>query len=383
MKLSPSVILIAGIIGCVVASEVQAQQCTHQTIGPITQNAQIFMYKYNPYTSTNIADVQCEAQPGSFVRLLNDQGQQQFYRVHLWVKTEGQCQGLYWVYPKCSTLGFPPQKRYIGASTINANQSYIGPIQPINFGGIQEIDTRPQSQTGTTSTGLNWLAYDGTVQFTSNTVIDKTACNLPPGDVQANPFTVHALACKPEWAMSEFFPVNFYVPPGDITIALPSGFSDALNEAQAAAFDWSLALNRTINVVENATCAVDDPRCVYFTNDQEDGPNDNCASFQGGSYNSDTGAWTHSGHIRLQPKWNGGHTDNLRKTIAHELGHYFGLANRIGSTCTASNTIMQGALCYSATAPAQGTALGPTPDDSSPLNNSTYGNKVRSICGWQ
>ena len=92
--------------------------------------------------------------------------------------------------------------------------------------------------------------------------------------------------------------------------------------------------------------------------------------------------WEGSTSVRFEPKWTGGHPSNLRETIAHELGHYFGLWNRDDSSCTDANTIMGPAGCYSPTPPPGTTALGPTLADALAVNDSTYANQNRKICGW-
>lgn len=197
---------------------------------------------------------------------------------------------------------------------------------------------------------------------------------------------MHAMACKPEWFTGGTPTVNFHGPPmGDIKILIPSAaFEDARVAAEQAAADWASALGRTITVQAGyGTCGSTDPLCIGFKNDHGSLPTDTgCASFGTASYNPTTGEWTESTNIRFEPNWTGGHQQNLRLTIAHELGHYFGLFNRLDATCTASNTVMGAGSCYAAQAPPSGTALGPTPSDAAALLNSTFGNQVRSTCGW-
>jgi hypothetical protein len=74
MKLSPGLILLVCAATFVVTMDAHAQQCTHQTIGPVTQTAAPFMTKYSgdAYTSQT---VECQVEPNSYVRLLNNLGQ--------------------------------------------------------------------------------------------------------------------------------------------------------------------------------------------------------------------------------------------------------------------------------------------------------------------
>ena len=80
----------------------------------------------------------------------------------------------------------------------------------------------------------------------------------------------------------------------------------------------------------------------------------------------------------------------MRKRVAHELGHYFGLDNMSDGTCNCNNTIMSAAApsslqfpdsCGGPSAPAS-CALGPTPEDLLKLNRSTYAYGERKVCGF-
>ena len=123
--------------------------------------------------------------------------------------------------------------------------------------------------------------------------------------------------------------LNMQAPPGDITIRVPPAFALAAGPAEAAAKEWSARLGRKIVVEPNSTCDPKDPRCIGFMADHGTLPNDppGCASLKTASPDS-TGAWTAGTAIRFIPNWNPQppagppHADNLRHTIAHELGHY-------------------------------------------------------------
>jgi hypothetical protein len=189
-------------------------------------------------------------------------------------------------------------------------------------------------------------------------------------------------------------PVNFHAPAsGDIVIAIPLNFPGASTAEpilQQIASDWSAATLRNISVQTDTTCALGDALCVELDDDHGTNPNDQgCASLgppePGYSYNPSTGVFQGRARIRLEPNWStsGVHADRLRKVMAHELGHYFGLYNLDHSSCTASNSIMKGTIdggCYSPNAPDG--VLGPTSSDSNMLL-AVYDTQPRAICGWE
>jgi NAD(P)-dependent dehydrogenase (short-subunit alcohol dehydrogenase family) len=174
---------------------------------------------------------------------------------------------------------------------------------------------------------------------------------------------------------------------GNIVIRVPSAaFEDARIPAEGAAADWAKALNRNVSVAPGySTCNPTDPLCIDIKNDHGTQPGDpaGCASLGTNTYDPTTGVWGGSTSVRFEPNWTGGDPLNLRETIAHELGHYFGLFDRGHSSCTQQNTIMGPSGCYFTTPPAGTTTLGPTTSDIAPLVNSTYGHNIRNTCGWQ
>ncbi|HXG89849.1 MAG TPA: hypothetical protein VNJ02_16085 [Vicinamibacterales bacterium] len=186
-----------------------------------------------------------------------------------------------------------------------------------------------------------WQA-NGKYIYTFQSVLDSTSCNIQPTQSALIERSVVSMACKPEWFTGPGDVVNFHPPTGQIVIAVPSEFADAVEPARAAAADWQVALGRTVTVVENSECAPNDPLCVGLRNDHGTLPGDpvGCASLGTATYNATTGTWGGSTAVRFEPNWTGGHADNLRKTIAHELGHYFGLANRLDATCGLDETVM-------------------------------------------
>jgi predicted Zn-dependent protease with MMP-like domain len=203
-------------------------------------------------------------------------------------------------------------------------------------------------------------------------------------------FTANVLECKPAWYINEADTMNYHAPTGTITIAVPSSLSSTAVVAavEAAAEDWETALNRTIDVVLNTLCNSTDERCIELKADygtlEQDGAG--CGQFNGTSPDAN-GAWELGNSlIRFRStalNSQNTHPDYLRRTMAHEIGHYFGLQNREDPSCVPTISIMAtGGQCGNPDAPDSDYKLGPTASDISPLLESTYGNQIRATCGW-
>jgi hypothetical protein len=211
-----------------------------------------------------------------------------------------------------------------------------------------------------------------------------TTCNIQPTTHPEQTRKMNVMSCKPEWYVEQGR--NYHAPSGTVTINLAEGLDDLLGPAKAAASSWAAALGRSVNVVVNEECK--SGLCVNVTDDfvMEPGPEEGpCGEFVGGTYNVSTGEWMAPANIRLNADWTVAHPARNQRHIAHELGHYFGLWNRITSGCAYTNSVMAQSippLCYSSNAPPQDAALGPTATDVAALKDSTYGNQNRKICGW-
>jgi hypothetical protein len=390
-----TVCLLAGVgVISVGGSTGWAQMCQQYVPNPAPnytdEKAELFVAKHVPHDTSNI---ECQVPTNGWVRKNNIADNSNSppvydndgYRIHLKVLTSGGCKQQYWdFWWGCQEVPSSQTYRSIGGSPIeklSPSYSYVGPVQPNNFFNIQTLDTR--NQTGTASTGLSVQFLDeGSYSFKSDTPLGVTSCSFSPSNREAL-FTVNVLECKPEWYVNVAGTLNYHGPAtGPIVIAVPPGFSGALGAAKAAASDWAAALGRDITAVET-TCTAGDELCIELDDDHgtvEDDP-EGCASLGPASYDTN-GVWTGRTRVRFEPNWKGAHADSLRWTIAHELGHYFGLWNRQDGSCGYDTTLMKGGNCYGTSAPPAGTALGPTASDVSALVNSTYGSQGRSICGW-
>jgi hypothetical protein len=177
---------------------------------------------------------------------------------------------------------------------------------------------------------------------------------------------------------------NLHAPSGTMFLAIPAAFMGLLSSAQAAADSWEAVLGREIQIVENAGCSPENANCISFKNDHGTLPGDSgCASLATASP-SPSGAWNGTTSIRLVPDWasRGAHPGNLQNLIAHELGHYFGLYDRLDASCTYESSVMHYVNCYDTQAPQTGKAIGPSASDAEALIRSTYGNQNRKTCGW-
>ncbi len=321
--------------------------------------------------------------------------------------TTGQCNLRGWnPYPtNCQSYGTELRKiQYVVIYEVNPNGTH-SPSWPYyqltnQAGGVtvylQSIDS---SVAGSTNGPFPFLlSVEGAHDFRHRVVTTATACNITP--TTTHPEThrqVNLLTCQPAWFFQqdqygEWIPggYNYHAPSGEITINVPPGFGDALDAVQAAAEAYETLLGRVINVNSNATCTGGSGSCVTLGDDHGSLPGDSGCASLGTSSPDASGAWTDTMTIRLESSWVNAHGDRLQHNIAHELGHYFGLWNRLHASCT-NGTIMgaspppvnpNGPLCNDSSAPASGTITLPTAADALPLLLSTYGNGNRKICGW-
>jgi hypothetical protein len=319
--------------------------------------------------------------------------------------TSGQCNKFGWhPYPtKCDPMG-TELRTILNVDTYEIlpsgaqNPSQFQHLKLTNqFGGgtvyLQSIDSSVPGSTN--GPFLFWLTAEGVHDFRESVATAPTACSIQPTNHSESHRPVNVMECKPEWFTrqdSQGNPIpgsaNYHAPPGPITIIIPAGFEAAEAAARAAAAAWAAALNIVINVNMGGTCSIGSGTCVTMSGDHGTLPTDiGCASFRGAGSTSD-GTWNDTGTIRLMSTWQDAHPNRLQHTIAHELGHYFGLWNRVDPSCAGPSTIMNGGAgapgggCNSSSVPDPAYPLGPTAADIAALKNGTYGQHNRTICGW-
>jgi hypothetical protein len=350
------------------------------------------------------SDGSCTVPDGGYIKRTTGYPAVPQYRIDIHATTGGTCtkRAFDGTLGTCVNQNVSPNPENRGVFTMRADvmagQSCTSPpcnISPVMYpvdasnqwtDQNQDVDSRVSGSVYNNSVPIWRPLQTGSTTLRFRNGIDQTVCSMTPTE-KIDTWVVHVLDCKPEWFTGGTPTVNFHGPStGEIKIVIPSAaFESARGPAEQAAADWATGLGRTVTVPSGyTTCTSTDPLCIQLKDDHGTLPEDpeGCASFGTATYNTTTGEWAGSTSVRFEPNWTGGHADNLRKTIAHELGHYFGLQNRMNASCTAANTIMGAGNCYGTQAPPTGTALGPTAQDVSPVVNSTYGNQVRSLCGW-
>lgn len=91
-----------------------------------------------------------------------------------------------------------------------------------------------------------------------------------------------------------------------------------------------------------------------------------------------TGLITGNMELRLHTDWANFSAQGLRRTFAHELGHFVGMDNLNPAHCAVDDAVMQDQFnCESATVLNQ-----PNLNDTLPVNNTVYGGKTKAACGW-
>lgn len=308
------------------------------------------------------------------------------YRVHFWATVTGgcqtqklQCSGLP---PSCQCVNDRVYVRNLGTSSVYRNGTLI--LWIAASGTVQHYNT--SGPIGTTSPGWSWKpTSSGTSTFTSIIKTNATPCNLQPTESLGAPLIINVLTCRPEWF--SHLGVFFRAPSGPIRIVLPIGFEILYDAALLAAASWEAALGRTITIEHQIDphappCPPDDGLCLTFADDYGSRPGEtDCAALDTNTY-APNGEWLGPLVIRLKPSWAMYPVDSQTWLIAHELGHYFGLDNRIHQSCSSGDTVMNYCELPLTDPRPVGTSLGPTQSDAEALLNSTYGPQSKQVCGW-
>lgn len=314
--------------------------------------------------------------------------------------TTGQCNKFGWnPYPSnCASFGTELRNiqhifiyEVLPSGAQNPSWPYLHLTNQADGGSVylQSIDSRV---TGSTNGPFPFLlSAEGAHDFRHYVLTTPTVCSIQPTTHQETHRQVNVISCKPEWwyqqdAQGNFIPgsPNYQPPPGPITINIPPGFEDAEAAVRAAAAAWATATGRVINVNMNATCSGGSGSCVTIKADHGTLPGDEGCASLGTSSPSPTGEWTDTMSVRLEPGWATASSSRLQRLIAHELGHYFGLWNRMDPSCASGPTVMDAATgpCYDSSAYPAGEPLGPTASDVAAIQNGVYGKKNRTVCGW-
>ncbi len=260
-------------------------------------------------------------------------------------------------------------------------QTQTGSVNPI--GSVQYMDSRVP---GTTGPPINtMLYYLGAYRHTYQSFCSGTNCNTPTNS-DVKEVKLNGLQCAPTW---NFYPLDtrtMRAPAQPIQVYIPDSMwnQNGLSTAfQAAKNDWNTALAGTGVTFERTAvdCSADGGACIQMTQDYTDPGG--CAGFQPNVIDGQ-GVFANPTQLRLpitpaDRDWRTRPPNNLRRTIAHELGHAVGLKH---PTCTTSDAIMaslpQGTICNNYTPP----ILGPTANDILPTTSSTYGDHMQKWCNF-
>lgn len=360
------------IIGALSSASLSGQSACPPVGFPGTKTATI---------SLKTSDGACTLTSGGFVKEWG------IYKAHFQATVTGgcdtfvlQCVGLP---PVCTCVPSASWLRTIGTTYLYDLLQGSTPFGAIAANSnVQSIDTTIPS--GTTSTGVNWMpTIVGGHSITSSTGWNQTPCNLsPPTFTQDQTFTANVVACKPEWWMLAGTAEPLHAPTGDVYIYIPTSMWDQLSgPATAAADDWTNALGGTVTFhVVTADCGTGGD-CIKI---REDNNYAGCAEMSGptGSWDHTTGVVQSFRYLSLPTDsraWTLRSADRLKRTISHELGHALGL-KEYASTCGVGKSVMAPTtdpVCQSTT----GMTFTPTASDYLPVR-STYGNRVRSVCGF-
>ncbi|MBA3231767.1 MAG: hypothetical protein H0T05_03005 [Acidobacteria bacterium] len=235
-----------------------------------------------------------------------------------------------------------------------------------------DVDSR---QAGTTNLGT-WrvlLGFEGKNEMRWQSVINKTACDIEPGNSPLKALSVNVVKCQPNWWIIGGPTRTVHLPATTISVYVPSGIADLNTPTDQAIADWNAALAGTGVSMQrvSAPCGTGGD-CVNVV---EDTVASGCAKADPGVPNSSGEAQT-PGTITFPPGWNTRPADRNRRSMAHELGHLLGLHH---TTCSANDSIMAPVTSCTSTS---GMTLSPKPSDILPTSSSTYGNQNQKTCGF-
>jgi hypothetical protein len=366
-----------------------------------TCNAVIENIGQNYYLSVRAANLSCTVTNGGFVYA------DRWYRLDIDAQVTGSCK-LYSA-PACTTLTDTFLRTAVGTN-MYVNALHQGTVWGNN--GVQSYNTCSNANCTAVGTGsqpgYNYPYYAGTYTYTTGSNTGggtsgngPTYCNLggQPGNpdwFSANqPFEYHATWCRPIFNMltdsNQNEIANIHVPATSLSLFVDSTnttlwnklAADATKPAQVAAAAWTTALSsKGISVTVVGTDCGTGTNCIKvdptWTND--------CATLEI-PVNSQTGVQTTNATLRLNSLYNSWPNSRLQRTMAHELGHAFGLGHHPSTTgslgyCSVNNSVMSTPVAGDCGNSPSGLAISPTIEDTLPSDKSVYGNGVRAVCGY-
>ena len=367
---------------CVLVSVIDAQ-------AQLVCNALTADFSERADLSARTVNLSCTVANGGYIYY------DRWYRIDVHATVTGWCK--LFNSPECTV-----QSQHMDRVAVGSHLFVNAVSQGIVWGnnGVQEYDTCPATNctpVGTQSSEKWWWPSGvGTHTYTAISTagggtsgIGPQYCNMGATYNEHEPFIMHATQCQPVWWMLGSSPsVNVHVPATALSLYVPSDMwdklaADATKPARLAAAAWESALSsKGISITVVDTDCGSGPECIKLTTGTP--PGSDCAEVQPASvdYSGGTGTGVTTGHsvMTLRTGYEGIADARLQRTIAHELGHLFGLNHYSGSgACTNGNSVMAPISDCSSTT---GLTLSPTQNDILPSIKSTYGNGIRSVCGY-
>ena len=217
------------------------------------------------------------------------------------------------------------------------------------------------------------MSMEGEHEIRWQSVINKTACNIEPGNSPLKTLSLNVVKCQPAWWIIGGPTRTVHLPATSVSVYVPAGMSDLNTPTDQAIADWNAALAGTgLNLTRVSAPCGTGGNCV----DVVEGPvSSGCAKADTGVPNSGGEAQTPK-TITFPSGWNSRPADRNRRSMAHELGHLLGLNH---TTCSASDSVMAPAASCTSTS---GMTLSPKASDTLPTSSSTYGNQNQKSCGF-
>jgi hypothetical protein len=258
-----------------------------------------------------------------------------------------------------------------GGSTSWAH--FAGPWPPPAIDPTQFDTKNPGTGTGTQTF---WLNTEGKYTLEFESQLGTTSCSLPGySDSPRTSVELNAVKCRPLFSSYGHFAADT----NPIVIYLPSGSTwDAAEAALEYAKDsWNAQMPSNAQYsVARGTCN-GGAGCVQVA---ESGTQSFCGY---ASTTSNSNLITGNAVLTLRGDWRTWSPASLKRTFAHELGHFRGLDNYDSSTgspaCAINDAVMQAGFDCG---PNEAPMTDVKPSDSRPADSTVYNGNTSVYCGF-